>query len=63
MTMPSVSAAVGGIEVRASEVEVVAMWVAGVDAEVPVAAFPEEGTIEVAGCDIGVPLPVEQDVA
>ena len=62
MAMPSVSATIGGIEVRTPEVEVVTMRVAQIDAEVPVTSLPVEGAIEVAGCDIGVPLPVVQDI-
>ena len=62
-TVPGVSASVAGIEHGAPEVEVVAVRIAGIDAEVPVAAFPVEWAIEVGGCAEGLPLPVEQDVA
>ena len=61
--VPGMSTAIAGIEHRASEVEVVAMRIAQIDAEVPVAVAPVEWTIEVGGIDEGLPLPVEQDVA
>ena len=59
---PTVSSTINVPEVRASEIEVVTIGVAGVDAEVPVTGFPVEGAIEVGGCNIHVVLPVEQDV-
>ena len=59
---PTVTASVYGIEVRTSEVEVVAVGIAGVDAEVPVASVPIERTVEIGGCQIGAVLPVEQDI-
>ena len=61
--MPGMSATIGGIEVWTSEVEVVTMRITGIDAEVPVACLPIEGTVEIAGCDKGIPLPVEKDIA
>ncbi len=57
------SAPIDGIEVRATEEEVVTMRIAGVDAEVPVAPVPIERTIEVEGIEVGAILPVEQNVA
>jgi hypothetical protein len=62
MDMPGMSATIGGIEVRTSEVEVITMRIAGVDAEVPVASLPIKGTVEIAGCNKGIPLPVEEDI-
>ena len=62
-SVPGVSTAIGHIEVRTSEVEVVAVRVTGIDAEVPVAGVPVQRTIEIGGCDESVPLPVEQDIA
>jgi len=56
--MPGVSATIAGIENWASEVEVVAMWIACIDAKVPIACFPIEWSIEIAGCTESVPLPV-----
>ena len=61
--MPGMSATIAGIEHRASEVEVVAVWIAGVDTEVPVAVAPVEWAVEIAGGDERVPLPVQQHVA
>ena len=63
MTMPGVTTTIGDIEVRTSEVEVVTMRVAEINAEVPVACLPVEGTVEIAGCHKGVPLPVVKDIA
>ena len=63
MTVPGMGAAIGGIEVGTSEVEVVTMWVAEIDAKVPVACLPVERAVEIAGCHKGVPLPVVEDIA
>ena len=63
MNVPGMSSTIGGIEVRTSEEEIVTMRIAAIDAEVPVACLPVEWAIEVAGCQVGVPLPVEQDIA
>ena len=51
------------VEVRATEVEIVAARIAGVDTEVPVACIPVERTVEVGGIEICSILPVEQDIA
>ena len=61
-SVPSVGTMIGVIEVRTSEVEVVTVWVAGIDAEVPVAGIPVQRTIEIGRCDEGIPLPVKQDI-
>ena len=63
MQVPGMSATVGCIEVWTAEVEIVTIGIAGIHAEVPVTGFPVEGTVEVAGGQIGIPLPVEQDIA
>ena len=60
---PAVSTTIDAIENWASEEEIVAMRIAGIDAEVPVTCIPVEGAIEVAGCDKRAILPVEQNVA
>ena len=62
-SVPGVCTMIGVIEVRTSEVEVVTVCVAGIDAEVPVAGVPVQRTIEIGCCDEGIPLPVEQDIA
>ena len=62
-TVPGMCAPIGYIEVRTTEIEVVAMRITAIDAEVPVACLPVEWAIEIGGCDKGVPLPFEHDVA
>ena len=57
------ASAIGGIEGRTPEVEVVTMWVAGIDGEMPVAAIPVERTVEISCGTEGLPLPVEQNIA
>ena len=59
---PTVTAMVRGEEVWATEVEVVAMRIAGVDAEVPVAAIPVQWAVEIGGCTEGIPLPLVEDI-
>lgn len=60
---PAVTATIDSIEVRPSEVEIVAVGIACIDAEVPVAGVPVEWTIEIGGFNISAILPVEQYVA
>ena len=62
MNMPGMTSTIGGVEYRTPEEEVVAMWITGIDTEVPVACLPVEWTIEIGGCDIGLPLPIVQDI-
>ena len=59
---PTVTAAIDIPEVWTAEVEVVTMWIAGVDAEMPVASLPVQWAIEISGCQVGLILPVEQYV-
>jgi hypothetical protein len=61
--MPCVSTTIGKVECGTSEVEVVAVRIAGIDAKVPIACAPIQWTIEVAGCDICLPLCIEQYIA
>ncbi len=61
--VPGMTATVAGIEYGASEVEVIASRIAGIDAEVPDAIGPVQWTIEVCGGTEGIPLPFEQYVA
>ena len=60
---PAVTAAVDGIEVRPAEIEIAAMRIAGIDAEVPIAGAPVERTVEIGGFNKSPILPVEQNVA
>ena len=60
---PAMTSTVRYVEVRATEVEIVAARIAGVDAEVPVARMPVERTVEIGGIEICSVLPVEQDIA
>ena len=60
---PAMTSTVRYVEVRATEVEIVAARIAGVDAEVPVACIPVERTVEIGGIEICSILPVEQDIA
>ena len=60
---PAVSPTVRDIEVRTSEVEVVATRIAGVDAKVPVACIPVQRAIEIGGGTEGFPLPRIENVA
>ena len=62
VVVPAVTAIIAIVEVRATEIVVVAIGVAGIDAEVPVTCVPIEWTVEVTGCTIGRILPVEQNI-
>ena len=59
MNMPCMTTTISGVEVRTSEEEIVTVWIAGIDAKVPVACLPIEWTIKIGGCDISLPLPIE----
>ena len=61
--MPGMTATIGGIEGWTSKEEVVAMWIAQIDAKVPEPITPCQWAEEIAGCTEGVPLPVQQDIA
>ena len=62
-SVPGMGTAIGVVEVRTSEVEVVTVRIAGIDAEVPVTSVPVQRTIEIGCCYEGIPLPVVQDIA
>ena len=57
------STAIDGIETWPTEIEVVSMWVTGIDSEAPVAVVIIEWAIEIVGCAIGSVLPIEQNIA
>jgi hypothetical protein len=40
MQMPGMSTSIGCIECRTSEVEIITVWIAGIDAEVPITCAP-----------------------
>lgn len=63
MCVPSMPSAISGIEVRTSEIEVVAVRIAQIDAKVPITGLPVKWTIEIAGSNVGIPLPVKQYIA
>lgn len=46
---PTMTTTIRGVEVRATEEIVVAVWVASVDAEVPVSSVPIERAVEICG--------------
>lgn len=60
--VPGVTTTIAGVEHWATEIEVVTVWIAGVDAEVPEAIAPIEWTIEIGCCAECAPLPVEQNI-
>lgn len=60
---PAVTTAIGQVDGRTAEIEVVASRIACVDSEMPVAGAPVERTVEICGCAESVPLPVQEDVA
>jgi hypothetical protein len=60
---PAVTSTIGYVEVGTAEVEIVAMRIAGVDAEVPVACIPDQRTIEIGSSTEQIPLPGEKNVA
>ena len=55
--VPSVSATIFNVEGGSTKVEVVAVRIASIDAEVPVASVPVERTIEVGGITESAILP------
>lgn len=60
---PAMASTVCDVEVGTAIVEVVAMGVAGVDTEVPVAGVPVERTEKVGGGTEGIPLPAVENIA
>lgn len=60
---PTVSAAINSVEVWTSEVKIVSVRIAGVNAEVPVASCPVDRTVEVSGIAESPVLPIEENIA
>lgn len=56
---PTVTSTIDIVESGSAKVEVVAVWVAGIDAKVPIASAPPYRTIEIGGIDKCPVLPVE----
>ena len=54
---PAVTATIGQVEMWTTEIEVVAMRIAGIDAEVPYTSLPVERAVEVGSCAKQIPLP------
>ena len=61
-SVPAVVTTIGGPEGRASEIEIVAVRIACIDAEMPVARLPVERAIEIGGIEECAVLPVEKYV-
>lgn len=63
VVVPAMSSAIGVEESGTAEIEIVAVRIARVDAEMPEPRAPIEGTVEIACRQIRAVLPVEQDIA
>jgi hypothetical protein len=63
IVMPSMSASIGYIEMRTTEIVVIAMRIAGIDTEVPVATLPPQWAIEITCSAESLILPVEKDIS
>ena len=61
--VPGVTSTIDAIEVRTSEVEVVTMGIACINAKVPEACIPVERTVEIGGIQVELVLPVQKDIA
>jgi hypothetical protein len=59
---PAVTATIGQVEMWTTEIEVVAMRIAGIDAEVPYTSLPVERAVEVGSCAKQIPLPAIEDI-
>lgn len=62
MSVPAVVTTIGCPKGRASEIEVFAVRIACIDAEMPVARLPIERTIEIGCIEECTILPVEEDI-
>ena len=61
--MPSMSTSIGHIEMRTTEIVVIAMRIAGIDTEVPVTALPPQWAIEITCSTESLILPVEKYIS
>ena len=61
--VPGMSSTISSVEYGTSVVEIVTMWIAGIDAEMPESVCPIERAIEIGGCTECAQLPVKQDIA
>ena len=61
--MPGMSTTIVCIEHGTSEIEVVAVRIAGIYCKMPITSTPVQRAIEIGSCAESVPLPVKQDVA
>jgi hypothetical protein len=48
---------------RTTEIEIVTMWIASIDTEVPVTVLPPQWAIEITCCAESLILPVEKDIS
>ena len=62
-TMPGVCSTIGSIEYGTPVVEIVAVWIAGIDAKVPESVSPVQWTIEIGGGTESTQLPIQKDIA
>jgi hypothetical protein len=60
--VPAVTTTIGCVEVGTTEVEEVTVWIVDIYSEVPVTGFPVQGTEEICGCTIQIPLPSVEDI-
>ena len=63
IVMPAMTSSVCNIEMWTTEIEVVTMWIASVDAKVPIATLPPQWAIEIACCTESLILPVEKNIS
>ena len=63
IVMPAMTASVCNIEMWTTEIEIVTMWIASIDAEMPIASLPPQWTIEIACCTECLILPIEKNIS
>ena len=57
VSVPRMPAMIGRIKMWSTKIEIVAAWIAGIDAEVPVSGIPIEWTEEIRSSAESLPLP------